>query len=235
LDQKIKELVAKKGVKNLLVIKIEQQQHSRKIRAYGDRPARVEITTSFQLVVSRDQKAIKDHKETLGWQVYATTTSADRLNFEACVWKYRQQNRVESRFHDLRNKVVPLLPIFLKKDHRIEALIHLLMICLKVCAMIEYKVARKLSQNREELPHIFEGNPKKSTPTPTAKRLLRTFRGISVVIMPHQAGDIPQVMITQLKQVQIQIIELNGFQTDIYTLLPNKIKLFFTQCKISEN
>jgi len=234
LQEKIQEILSGKGLQKLLEVSIEAQEQHRKIRPYKDRPARVESTTTFLLDIQRNEQAIEAHKQTLGWQVYATTVSQEQLPLEACVWKYRQQNRVESRFHDLRNKVVPLLPIFLEKDHRIQALIHLLMICLKVCAMIEYKIAYQLSQDQQELDQIFEGNPKKATKTPTAKRLLRKFRGISVVIMPQQRTKLPKVMITQLSPIQLKILDLGGFNPDIYHNLPYKINLYFSQLQISE-
>ena len=234
LNEKIAQLLAEKGLQKFFKIDIQTTQEHRNIRAYKNRPARVETTNLFSLNVHRDLQAIEAHKQTLGWQVYATSAPLQTLSLEACVWKYRQQNRVESRFHDLRNKVVPLLPLFLTKDNRIEALIFLLMICLKICALIEYKVAEALSQNQEKIDNVFEGNPKKATSTPTAKRLLNCFKDISLAIIPTNQPQSPNVMITPLKPVQVKIIELMGLKADIYTSLPDKIRICILEEKISE-
>ena len=234
VQQKVDSLLLKQGLTGLLEVKIEEQQHTRKIRAYGEKPAREETWSTFSLVVERNESAILARKKLQGWQVYATTISSEQLDFEKVVWKYRYQNRVESRFNDLRNKVVPLVPIFLSKDNRIEALINLLMICLKVCCVMEFKVAKQLSDQKEELRGIYEGNPKRSTAKPTAKRLLRQFRDISMVIITLTEDTLPQVLLTNLTQVQLKIMNLLGFEQVIYTGLAEKLKLLFLKSKISE-
>lgn len=234
LEEKIAEIVSKKGLTGLLQVQIIETEHHRKIRAHKDRAERVETWSTFELVITPNESAIAAKKKLQGWQVYATTVSKEKLDFESVVWKYRYQNRVERRFDDLRNKVVPLVPIFLKKDNRVVALINVLMICLKICSVIEFKVAKKLKEQEEELADIYEGNPKRSTPTPTAKRLLKQFHGVSLVIMGTEPNEIPDIMLTKLKQTQLKIISLFGFESDIYSDLPEKINLFFSQLIISE-
>lgn len=234
LELEIGKVLASKKMNGLLEVKIEEQIHEKNIRAYKNRPARIEHHSTFELTISRNEGAIEAHKATLGWQVYATTMTQEELDFEKCVWKYRYQNRVERRFDDLRNKVVPLVPIFVKKDNRVEALINLLMICLKICAVMEYKVAKQLQLKEEELDNIYEGNPKRSTARPTAKRMLNSFKGISLVLIPNPNQPIPDIRMTELKTVQLKIIELLGFKDDIYTGLEEKMKIFFSTKKISE-
>ncbi|MEM9847792.1 MAG: IS1634 family transposase [Bacteroidota bacterium] len=234
VQQKVDEVLSKKGLIGLLEVKIEEQQHTKTIRAYGQKPARIERWSTFGLQIERNESVIATHKKLQGWQVYATTTSREQLDFEKVVWKYRHQNRVESRFNDLRNKVVPLVPIFLSKDNRIEALINLLMICLKVCCVLEFKVAKQLNDQNEELAGIYEGNPKRSTDRPTAKRLLKQFRDISLVIISLTEGALPQVFLTDLTNVQLKILNLLGFEPSIYKGLTEKLKLLFLETEISE-
>lgn len=234
VEQKVDTLLSEQGVKGLLEVRIEQEEHTKTIRAYGEKPTRQETWITFSLVIEQNEAAITARKQLQGWQVYATTVSSEQLDFEKIVWKYRQQNRVESRFNDLRNKVVPLVPIFLSKDNRIEALINLLMICLKVCCVIEFKVAKQLNEQEEELAGIYEGNPKRSTAKPTAKRLLRQFRGISLVIIALTQGTKPQILLTDLTKVQLKIIQLLGFEPTIYTGLTEKLNLLFFNPEISE-
>ncbi len=236
LRQKIDTLLSKQRLRGLLEVGIEEEQHTKMIRAYGPRPAREETWSTFQITVERNESAIAARKKLQGWQVYATTVSEKQLDFEKVVWKYRYQNRVESRFNDLRNKVVPLVPIFLTKDNRAEALINVLMICLKVCCIMEFKVAKKLKDQNEELANIYEGNPKRSTPKPTAKRLLRQFKEISIVIitLAERSTPHPQVLLTNLTQTQLKIMDLLDFEPVIYTGLSEKLKLLFSEMKISE-
>jgi len=235
LQAAIDELLLEAGLVGLLEVRIKEQRHQKKIKPYAGRPGRTEKWSTFDLHISRKEEAISTKKELAGWQVYASTVSKRKLSFTKIVWKYREQNRVESRFNDLRNKVVPLLPIFLKKDNRVEALINLLMICLKVCSVIEFKIAKKLKEENEELDNIYEGNPKQSTATPTAKKVLRQFKGVSIALIHQLNVPTPIVMMTDLNQEILRIIRLLGFKSDIYTELPEKIELLFSREIFSEN
>jgi len=234
LEQRVEQILNRGGLAELIDVKIEEQVHEREVRKYKDRPAGVEQFSTFEMEVTKNEEKIEARKQTLGWQVYATTLSEEELSFEQCVWKYRYQNRVERRFDDLRNKVVPLVPIFVRKDNRVEALINLLMVCLKICCVIEYKVSKQLQLQQEELANIYEGNPKRSTAKPTAKRLLKAFKGISLVLSGNgiQAGQ--YIGITDLSSVQLKIIQLLGFDTTIYTELAQRMQMFFSKGKISE-
>jgi len=234
LQAAIDKLIAEAGLIGLLEVSIKEKRHQKTVNSYAGRPARVEKWSTFQLDIKPNEEAIAAKKQLAGWQVYATTVSKKKLSFEKIVWKYREQIRIESRFNDLRNKVVPLLPIFLKKDNRMEALVNVLMICLKVCSVIEFKIAKQLKEDQEQLDNIYEGNPKQATATPTAKRVLRQFKGISIVII-HQLKGPPIVMLNDLNQTVLKIIELIGFKSDIYTKLPEKIEFLFSHESFSEN
>jgi len=233
-EQITSKLLKEQGLGKLLAVEIIETYETKKIRAYKDRPAREEHWSTFQVKITPNKTAINNRKKELGWQVYGTTVKKEELDFEKIVWKYRNQNRVESRFNDLRNKVVPLMPIFLKKDNRVEALINVLMICLKVCAVMEFKVAQQLRKNQDKLDNIFEGNPKRSTETPTAKRLLKQFKGVSIAVIKKTENRVPEILRTDLKSTQLKIIALLGFDSTIFTELPDKMKLFFSSGNISE-
>lgn len=133
-------------VEGLLRVKMIGSKTVRQVRGYKERPAREEVTWNFKVSHEQNVTAIEEQKIPQGWQVYATNVEQEKLSFEKCVWKYRYQSNVESRFNDLRNKIVPLLPVFLQKDNRIRGLVNLLLLALKVCSVIEYKVAKALKE-----------------------------------------------------------------------------------------
>jgi len=234
LQNAIDEILEASGVMGLLEIQIEEELHKKKVKPYGGRTGRVDKWSTFQIHFTKDEESIIEKKKGMGWQVYATTISKKKLDFEKIVWKYRAQNRIESRFNDLRNKVVPLLPLFLKKDNRIGGLVNVLMLCLKVCSVMEFKIAKNLKKEEAKLDNIFEGNPKRSTSTPTAKRVLQQFKGISIVIINQLEEQDPIITMTDLNPNMLKIIRLLGFKSDIYTKLPEKIQMFFSRKKINE-
>ena len=231
----VDKLLEESGLVELIEVKIQEKRAKKKVNAYGAKPARIETKSTFQLHIHLQEQAIATRKNLAGWQVYATTISQRKLSFEKIVWKYREQNRIESRFNDLRNKVVPLLPIFLKKDNRIEALVSVLMVCLKVCSVIEFKIAKQLKEEQKELANIYPGNPKQTTARPTAKKILEQFKRIAITLIYEPKVQLPRVLMTDLNHTILEIIRLIGFKSDIYTDLSAKLEVLFSNKNFSEN
>jgi len=220
-------------IENLLAVEVIEHQTKIKKRAYGNRPERVEINTSFELIITREENAIEQRKKYMGWQVYATNAPQSLLTFEKCVWKYRYQSNIESRFDDIRNKMAPLLPVFLQKENRIQGLVNILLLALKVCSILEYKVAKELQDRKEVLRGIYEGNPKRGTDCPSAKRILTAFKGISMSVILEK-GKFQFALMTDLKLVQQKILTLLDLNDTVYTDLIAKIELFFSDSIIIE-
>lgn len=220
-------------VENLIECDIKVSETIKKIRAYGERPARTETELSFTIDCSLMPERIEERKKLTGWQVYATNVPKDLLSFEACVWKYRYQSNIESRFDDLRNKVAPLLPVYLHTDEGIKGLVNILLLALKVCSVIEYKIAKQLQDNKEELKNIYEGNPKRGTNRPSAKRVFNAFNGVSISLV-FRDNRLQLALMTRLEPVQLKILELLGIPIEVYTQLTDKIQMFFTPNNFSE-
>ena len=216
-------------LEDLLDVEILAHKTKVKKRAYGNRPERVEINTSFELLITRQEDTIKARKKYMGWQVYATNAPQSLLSFEKCVWKYRYQSNIESRFDDIRNKMAPLLPVYLQKENRIKGLVNILLLALKVCSMLEYKVAKQLQEKNELLREVYEGNPKRGTDRPSTKRILTAFKDISLSIILEKGK-----FQFALKPVQQKILSLLDLNDTIYSDLIAKIELFFSDSIIIE-
>ena len=87
------EIVNEHRVQEMLDYQVRTITHRRKVRAYGDRPARVEKEQEHRLEVSRREEVSEQAKVEMGWRVYATNQKS--LNLAAVVWGYRGQNRLE--------------------------------------------------------------------------------------------------------------------------------------------
>ena len=212
---------------------IKCSQTIKELRAYGKKPARTDITQTFSIEITKNEAAIEEHKTFLGWQVYATNAPSELLSFEKCVLKYRHQSNIEHGFDNLRNKVAHLVPIYLQKDERIKGLVNLLLLALKVCAVLEYRIAEALSKNDEELYQTYEGNPKRGTKKPSTKRILKTFQGISIALV-FVNYKLQFAIMSDLEPIQTKILALLGIEKDIYTTLADKIQIFFSEKIISE-
>lgn len=227
LEQAISTILSENDLAACLNVDVKEVIEIKYKRKYKDRPAGMEEIVSYQLIIERNSKAIEDKKRIMGWQVYACNAAKQKLSLEQCIWKYRAQNRIESRFDNLRNKIAPLIPIYLQKDNRIEALVNLLMIALKAISVMEYKAAKSLKEKNEALENIYHGNPKQKTKTPTAKKMLTAFKGISIVVLKDK--NIIRVEMTELNLTQMKIISLIGFKNNLYKKLIDKIRISLSQ------
>lgn len=220
-------------VEGLIEVLIKEEITKIKKRAYGDKPKRIEKKSTFELTIQRDKVQIAERKKYMGWQIYATNAPKDLLTFEKCVWKYRYQSNIESRFDDIRNKMAALLPVFLQKDERIKGLVNILLLALKICSVMEYKAASALQNENELLFNVYEGNPNRGTNRPSAKRLLKAFEGVAISVI-FEANKFQFALMTNLKPVQKKILKLMDLEEEIYTGLTSKVELFFSNRIIIE-
>lgn len=218
----------------LLLINIKEIKHTKSIRAYGSKPKREEEFYTYEVSVERQEAKIEERKKLMGWQVYATNLPKEKLSFEQCVWKYRYQSNIERQFDNIRNKVVKLLPVYLNKDNRIIGLVNLLMLALKVCCLTEYKVAKALKEQNDELADIYEGNPKRTSKRPSAKRLFKAFEGISIALI-FENKRLNLALLTKLEPVQKKILRLLDLDEHLYEHLRAKIQIFFTNSDLTES
>jgi transposase len=232
-QEAIANVLKENSLEDFLDVKIQSTQNIKELRAYGKKPARTEVTQTFELQITKNENAIEEHKTLLGWQVYATNAPSELLSFEACVLKYRHQSNIEHEFDNLRNKVAHLVPVYLQKDERIKGLVNLLMLALKVCAVLEYTMAQALSKNEEELYQTYEGNPKRGTQKPSTKRMLNVFKGITIAVI-FLNHNFQFAIMSQLQPVQLRILELLGMDKEVYTDLTDKIQISFLEKIISE-
>ena len=233
LQATIDKLLKDNHLEGLLEVTIQVTEVTKTVRAYGAKPARTQVTRSFAIVTTTNEVAIAAHKSFLGWQVYATNAPKTLLCFEECVLKYRHQSNIEHTFDNLRNKVAHLVPVFLHKEDRIKGLVNILLLALKVCAVMEYKIADALHKNKAELDSVYEGNPKRSTPRPSAKRICKAFDGISIALI-FLNYNLQYAIMTNLEPTQSKILQLLGIEKEVYTKIAHKIQIFFSQNVISE-
>lgn len=224
LEQRIELLLTQKKIADCLEISVKENIEIKHIRKHKDRPAFDKEIITYQVEIKENKEAIEGKKKMLGWQVYACIAPKEKLSLEQCVWKYRGQNKIESRFDSLRNKVAPLLPIYLQKENRVIGLVNLLMIALKTFSMMEYKAAKNLKKNNEKLTNVYAGNPKMGTTSPTAKRMLNAFTGISLVVIKQDQANTANVVMTDINDTQMKIIKLISFESDIYEKIVRKLQ-----------
>jgi transposase len=203
---------------------VRRQEHP--VRAYGDRPARVQVTEESTVRVQLNRPAVAEAKFALGWRVYATNAPSAHLSLTKAVLAYRGSYLIERGFHRLKGHPLSLTPLYLTTPGRLTGLVRVLLIGLRVLGLIEYKARRELAKRREKIAGLTKGLPQKATARPTTEALLQAFDGITLT----RTGQ--QWHLTPLSELQRRILELLGFTAEIY----HDLILHFseTQIKMSE-
>jgi transposase len=135
LVQAAKAIVARDGVEGLLCYTVPARMTTRPVRADRDRPARRETEVSFGIDVGRDEARIEEQKREMGWQV--SGTKALTLPLPAVVWAYRGQYRIEDDGSRLKGRSLGLTPVDLQDEQRIQGLVSLLSLALRVLTLVE--------------------------------------------------------------------------------------------------
>lgn len=142
-----------------------------------------------------------------GVSLLVTNASAQRLDAENALLKYKGQGGVEQTI-DFIKSPVEIRPMWLKKPRRVASLTLLIMIAVLIAGLIEQEVRRWIARTgclvRGLMP---EG---RDNAYPTARKLLRAFASYTLVIVRHKDGS-ESVHYPKLRPVQQQIWEILKF------------------------
>lgn len=155
----------------------------------------------FTLTWEIDAAALECLKELEGVYVLRTNLSKSKHPIATVIAKYREQSKVEKRFHDLKGPLA-VAPMFLQNPKRIAGLLIVLGWTLTVLALMERQVRKNL-QGKPMYGLYPENRP---SPAPTGARLLETFAKLCIVII-HD-GDGTHRRLAQLSDIQREILKL---------------------------
>jgi transposase len=205
-------IVARDGVEGLLCSAVQARMTTRPVRAYRGRPARRETEVSFVIGVCRDEARIEEKKREMGWQVYGTNALA--LPLPPVVWAYRGQYRIEDDWSRLKGRSLGLTPVYLQDEERIQGLVSLLSLALRVLTLVEWVVRERLCQDRAKLQGIYDGQPGRKTDRPSAELLLRGLRTISISVV--EVNGRIHALLSPLTEVQKRLLELWDLPPNLY-------------------
>jgi transposase len=205
-------IVARDGVEGLLRHTVQARMTTRRVRAYRDRPARRETEVSFAIDVCRDEARIEAKKREMGWQVYGTNARA--LTLSPVVWAYRGQYRIEDDWSRLKGRSLGLTPVYLQDEERIQGLVYLLSLALRVLTLVEWVVRERLRQERSKLQGIYAGQPGRKTDRPSAELLLGVLKTISISVV--EVNGRIHALLSPLTEVQKRLLELWDLPSDLY-------------------
>jgi transposase len=217
LRQAVNAIVQRHQVEDFLWLRYEQQCTSRPVRAYGERAAGIKGDRQATVEVRVDEEALTAAVSRFGWRVYGTNQPSEPLSLEQAVLAYRSEYLVERSLGRLKGRPLSLTPMYVQRDDHATGLIRLLSIALRVLTLIEFVGRRHLALEQDKIAGLYAGNPKRETARPTAERLLEAFEDVTLTVieLPHQT----MCHVTPLSSVQLRILEILGFSSEVYTRL----------------
>jgi transposase len=205
-------IVEREGVQGLLGYAARALMTRRQVRAYGGRPARQETDMFFEIEVRREETLIEGKKREMGWQVYGTNALA--LSLPQAVWAYRGQYRVEDDWSRLKGRPLGLVPMYLQDEGRMQGLVHLLSLALRLLCLLEWVVRERLRQEGAKLQGVYAGQAGRQTDRPSAELLLGAMKTISVSVV--EISGRTHALLSPLTEVQVRLLELWGLPPDLY-------------------
>ena len=225
----VTQILTKHKVSNFLEVTINEQIELKAVRKYKDRPEEVRQISSFKLDITINETAKAEHLEKLGWRAYACNAPVERLNTTQVVECYRDEYKIEHKFDELLNRITALMPVYLGIPARIKGLIRLLLLALKYVSLIQYQVRAELKTTKQTVKELYPGNPGRATDKPTTNMILKAFNHIHLTVVSIE--DKIHVKISDLKPIQLKILELLKIPPEIYTGMN---ELFFSHSDFSE-
>jgi transposase len=215
LQEAVTSILHKHRVQGLVTAVVQTTRQERTRRRYRGRSEQVVVEEAHRLEVHRQEEAIAEAKAELGWQVYATNEL--ELSLAGVVWGYRGQYQIEKGWSRLKGQPLSLTPMYLADEGRMEGLVLLLSLALRVLTLVQWVVRQQLQQSGESLRGLYPGQAGRQTRRPSAELLLRAFRGISLTVVAV-AGR-PTVLLTPLSALQEQLLALWDFPSELYQRL----------------
>ena len=208
-------VVDKHRVEGLLDWQVRTSVRERTLRRYGSRPEQVVLEQEHRLEWARQEAAVAQAQRELGWQAYASNHLGRGL--ATVVWGYRGQYRIEKEWSRLKGRPLSLTPLYLQEEGRVQGLVLLLSLALRLLTLLEGVVWRKLQAGGEKLQGLYPGQPGRQTGRPSAELLLGALAGLSLVV--EEVGGGLRKRLTPLSPLQQRLLELWDLPPDLYQRL----------------
>jgi transposase len=128
------------------------------------------------------------------------------LSPEKMLKYYKGQDKVEKGFRFLKGDTFSVSKVYLKKKSRIEALTMIMVLCLMIYSIAEWKLRLKLEEENETVPDQ-KGKP---TKRPTMRWIFFKFQGITELSTQNE-GEIESEVLN-MEEVHWKILSLMGEQ-----------------------
>lgn len=191
-------------------------------RSGSNRPVKTEVKVRYQITgVDPNEAAIEKFSSRLGWRVQATNQAVSQMSLCQTVLHYRLGSCLENDFHMLKDQPLGISPLYVRLDEQIIGLTHLLLLALRILILIQMQVRQCLLQTNESISGLYEGQPSRTTTTPTAVRLLKAVAREEITLTRIDFAGTMHWHLTPLPGLLHQLLTFLKLSPTLYTRLTN--------------
>jgi len=208
IAQRIESLLAEAHCQTLIQYEIHATREYKYVypkqgRPTKDTPKTVTWKEIFSLSFGIDATAVDDEKQVDGVFPLITNLNPETHPAKKVLEIYKFQPFLEKRFSQMKT-YHEIAPMYLKKDERVVAYLHMHVMALMVAALIERTLRRAMQRKKlASIPIYPEGRP---CPAPTIFDIVRLFRNVERYEV--QAGQETIIFPAELSDTQRQVLEL---------------------------
>lgn len=169
------------------------------------RPGKNVVVKEFYRVKAKtgvNKEEVDRRKERLGRFIIATNDI--EKNAESLIDDYKGQGRVEKGFRFLKDDTFGASDVYLKSQKRVEALSMVMVLCLLVYSVLEWKLRKRLREEKKTV----RNQVKKQVQNPTMKWVFYMF--LSIAVIQLMVGGKRHTAITNMTEELEQIVRLLG-------------------------
>jgi transposase len=117
---------------------------------------------------------------------------------------YKGQDKVEKGFRFLKDNTFCVSQVYLKKKTRIEALMMIMVLCLMIYSIAEWKLRTRLEEENETVPD----QKRKPTKNPTMRWIFFLFQGVTELKTKNKGKIKSEIL--NMEDVNWKILSLMG-------------------------
>lgn len=198
----------KKGCPDWLDLQAELVVHTRYASPgrprKGEEPALKDV---WQIVVTatvNDERVSQEAFRKACWIIATNILEPEELSDEALSTTYKEQGGVERGFRFLKDPLFLASSVFVKKPERIMALSLIMVLCLLISRLAEFRLRTRLAETEQTIPDQVN----KPTARPTMRWVFQCFEGIELLHL--SSGFSSRSLILRLQPVHQLILSLLG-------------------------
>jgi transposase len=181
-----------------------QPHYAHKGRPTKDQPPDYE-TWQVQATVTIDEEPLEHEAQRQARFLVATNVlDPTDLPDEQVISTYKAQSGVERGFAFLKDPLFLASSVFLKRPERIMALALIMVLCLLVYRLAEWRLRQQLAACDQTVPNQL----KQPTTRPTMRWMFECFEGISLLTLPSPGGS--QTLVHGLEPLHELVLSLLG-------------------------